>query len=101
MSSKTGLGLALLAGVAIGAGIGILMAPDKGSKTRGKIKDGYDGAKKDLKNKYDAAKDKFSKADVEGKYENLVSDLSGKSEDVVAFLETKLAALKREVAKYQ
>ena len=101
MSSKTGLGLALLAGVAIGAGIGILMAPDKGSKTRQKIKGGYDDAKKDLKNKYDVAKDKFSKTDVEGKYENLVSDLSGKSEDVVAFLETKLAALKKQVAKYQ
>jgi gas vesicle protein len=104
MSSKTGIGLALLAGVAIGAGIGILMAPDKGSKTRGKIKDGikdgYDGAKKDLKDKYNSAKDKFAKGDVEGKYENLVSDISSKSEDVVAFLESKLAALKKEVAKY-
>ncbi|HLA54869.1 MAG TPA: YtxH domain-containing protein [Flavobacterium sp.] len=100
MSSKTGIGLALLAGVAIGAGIGILMAPDKGSKTRGKIKGGYDDAKSDLKNKFNLAKDKFTKADVEGKYENLVSDLSSKSEDVITFLESKLAALKKEVAKY-
>ena len=30
--SKTGIGLALLAGVAIGAGIGILMAPERDRK---------------------------------------------------------------------
>ena len=34
--------LALLAGVAIGAGLGILFAPDSGEKTRRKIKDGVD-----------------------------------------------------------
>ena len=39
MSNKTGDSiLALLAGAAIGVGIGILFAPDKGSKTREKIK---------------------------------------------------------------
>ena len=33
--------LALVTGVAIGAGVGILFAPEKGTKTRSKIKDGY------------------------------------------------------------
>ncbi|WP_318641800.1 YtxH domain-containing protein [Flavobacterium ardleyense] len=99
-SSKTGVALALLAGVAIGAGIGILMAPEKGSKTRKKIKGGYCDATDDLKNKYKDLKKKVSKVDVEGKYEELVDNLSHKSEDVVSFLETKLASLKKQVAKY-
>ncbi len=97
--SKTGIGLALLAGVAIGAGIGILLAPDKGSKTREKIKGGIDGAKNDLGSKYEALKKK-SKKHAEETYNDLVSDLTDKSEDVISFLETKLAALKKEVAKY-
>lgn len=95
--SKTGIGLALLAGVAIGAGIGILLAPEKGSETRKKIKGGIDDAKNDLKNKFKEAKEKFNP---EQKYDDLVSDLSSKSEDVISFLEEKLAALKKEVAKY-
>lgn len=50
MSNNTGKTLlALLAGAAIGAVAGILMAPDKGSKTREKIKDSLDEAKKNLK----------------------------------------------------
>ena len=40
MSNNTGNSvLALLLGAAIGAGVGILFAPEKGSKTREKIKD--------------------------------------------------------------
>ena len=99
--------LALLTGAAIGAGIGILFAPDKGSKTRGKIKDGYDDAKNDLKNKFDNAslelKDKLTSAkfDLEETYEELVSNMSHKTEDVISFLEEKLAELKRQNAKLQ
>lgn len=108
MSNNTGNTLlALLTGAAIGAGIGILFAPDKGSKTRGKIKDGYDDAKNDLKNKFDNAslelKDKLTSAkfDLEETYEELVSNMSHKTEDVISFLEEKLAELKRQNAKLQ
>ena len=52
MSSRNGNSLiALLAGAAVGLGLGILFAPDKGSKTREKIKDGFDDLKDEVKNK--------------------------------------------------
>ncbi|MFV8346245.1 YtxH domain-containing protein [Flavobacterium sp. ZB4P13] len=97
MSNNAGNTLvAVLTGVAIGAGIGILFAPDKGSKTRGKIKDGFDTASLELKDKFTSAK-----YDLEETYEELVSNMSHKTEDVISFLEEKLAELKRQNAKLQ
>jgi gas vesicle protein len=108
MSNNNGSTIvAVLAGVAIGAGIGILFAPDKGSKTRGKIKDGFDEAKHNLSDKLNEVTDKISKSDILGKvdidhnYEKLVSNISHKTEDVISFLENKLALLKEKNAKLQ
>lgn len=108
MSNNTNSVLALLLGAAIGAGVGILFAPDKGSKTREKIKEGYDDAKDNLKHKFDDVteqlKNKFSAAQkhtLEETYQDLVSSMSHKTEDVISFLETKLADLKTQNAKLQ
>lgn len=105
MSNNTNSVLALLLGAAIGAGVGILFAPDKGSKTREKIKDGFDDAKDNLKHKFEDVthqlRKKFegSKNDFEKTYEEMVSNMSHKTEDVINFLETKLADLKEQNAK--
>ena len=87
---------ALLAVAAIGVGLGILFAPDKGSKTRERIKEGFD----DLN---DEAKEKFSKTEDELKdrVEDLLSNSSYKAEEAITFLEEKLAALKKQNAKLQ
>ena len=98
--------LAFLTGAAIGAGIGILLAPEKGSITREKIKYGFEDVKNELKYKLENVslemKDKFSgaKFDLEETYQELVSNMSYKTEDVISFLEEKLAELKLQNAKF-
>lgn len=108
MSNNTGNTIvAILTGALVGAGLGILFAPDKGSKTREKLKDGFDETKNNLVHKYDDVaeqlKSKFSgaKLDLEGSYDDLVSNMSHKTEDVISFLENKLADLKEKNAKLQ
>src|SRR5689334_5663747 len=97
MSNKVGNTLlAVVGGVAIGAALGILFAPDKGDNTRKKIKDGCKYLQKDMKSKFANAK-----VDLEDTYENLLSNMSHKTEDVITFLEKKLADLKEKNAKLQ
>jgi gas vesicle protein len=108
MSNNTGNTIvAVLVGATIGAGLGILFAPDKGSKTREKIKDGFDDVKHNLGDKLNEVTDKIknngilSKDDIDHNYEKLVSNISHKTEDVISFLENKLADLKVKNAKLQ
>jgi len=108
MSSKNGNGvLAILAVAAIGVGLGILFAPDKGSKTREKLKEGFDDLKDEAKTKWDSleedTKEKFSrtKDELVETVEDLLSSTSYKAEEVITFLEDKLAELKTQNAKLQ
>jgi gas vesicle protein len=108
MSNTSGNSLlALLTGALIGAGIGILYAPDKGTKTREKIKDGFQDAKDDLKQKLDEVSEQLksklthSKDNLEDSFEDMVSNVSHKTEDLISFLEQKLGELKEQNAKLQ
>jgi gas vesicle protein len=64
--------LGSLAGLAIGAIAGILLAPDKGSVTRRKIMDKGDDYVDELKTKYDEFRDSLTQ-----KFESSKKDLEG------------------------
>lgn len=101
MAGKTGTVVAVLAGAAIGAAIGILFAPDEGAKTRKKIKDTAAGKADEIKDKLaeltETVKSKFggTKHDLEAGLDTLVSNVEGKADDIIATLEKKLEALKK------
>lgn len=89
-SSKLLLGV--IGGVAAGALMGILFAPEKGSKTRKKImykaNDGADA----LKNKFDSLLDSMHQ-----KYENIWQA----KEELISEGETRLNAVKKELKKLE
>ena len=108
MASNTGNTiLALLTGAAIGAGIGILFAPDKGTNTRRKIREGVDEAKENLNEKFSEVSEKLvekaylTKENFDENFESFVSNASQKTEELITLLEEKLAALKLKNAKFQ
>jgi len=108
MSNNSGnVFLALLTGAAIGAGIGVLYAPDKGSKTRDKIKQKALDAKTDVQQRVALATDELGKAaqakraDFERKLDESISTMSYKADDIIATLERKLADLRKKNTQLQ
>ncbi|MGI9547382.1 MAG: YtxH domain-containing protein [Flavobacteriaceae bacterium] len=106
MSDNTGnVLLALLTGAAIGAGIGILYAPDEGIETRKKIRAKATDVKHDLTERISHAKEELTKtADekklaFEQKLEDTLSTMSYKADDIIATLERKLEDLKKKNAQ--
>jgi gas vesicle protein len=103
MAGKTGTIVAVLAGAAVGAAIGILFAPDSGSKTRKKIKDGVSTKADEIKDKLaeltETVKGKFgaAKQDLESSLDHLVTNAKDEADDVIGTLERKLEELKKGV----
>lgn len=101
MAGKTSTVVAVLAGAAVGAALGILFAPDEGRKTRKKIKDGATQKADELKEKFgdfaETVKSKFGYAqqDIEAGLDQLVANVEDKADEVIATLEKKLEELKQ------
>ena len=80
--------LGVLAGVAIGAVLGILLAPEKGSVTRNKILSKGEDLTNDLTQKFDSFIEEASK-----KYENAIHQ----AEELSARGKAKFDEIKKEV----
>ncbi|MBD0850091.1 YtxH domain-containing protein [Maribacter arenosus] len=99
--------LAIIAGSAIGAALGVLFAPDKGEVTRRKIADQAAASKEAITNNAMDLKDRVvskissESETLETRMEGIVSDVSYKTEDVITTLERKLAELKNKNKKLQ
>ena len=102
MAGKTGTIVAVLAGAAIGAALGVLFAPEEGKKTRQKIKDGAATKAEDLKEKVgeftETVKSKFgyAKDDIQAGLDTLVANVGNKADEVISTLEKKLDELKNK-----
>lgn len=80
--------LGVLGGVAVGALLGILFAPDKGSRTRKQILDKGEGYADALKQKFDKVVNQASK-----KYESTVEE----AEDLAARGKAKYSEMRNDV----
>jgi len=99
--------LALITGAAIGAGVGLLYAPDSGDKTRKKIKKDAQKAQDNLNKRYHETssnltdKAKKARVDFEQRLEETLSSASHKADDILSAMETKLEELRKQNAKLQ
>ncbi|MFH4967263.1 YtxH domain-containing protein [Gaetbulibacter sp. M240] len=108
MSKESNVVVGMLAGTAIGATLGVLFAPDKGSNTRQRIVDEAIDAKDKALEEAENLKEKVmnsmpgeNKDTLEEQLDRVVSDVNLKGDDVIGALEKKLKDLKAKNKKFQ
>ena len=80
MKNSGGILAALLGGAVVGAALGILLAPDKGSETRAKIVDEFDTTKEKVVEALKKTGINLTTNDLE----DLVDDIKSEVQDVTA-----------------
>lgn len=110
--------LGILLGTAVGVGLGMLFAPDKGSVTRKRIADNANTAKDTVLAEADKLKNNVAagaetlrnrvadtmatkKASLDSQLDTIVTDASYKADDVISSLERRLKVLKAKNKKLQ
>lgn len=99
--------VALLTGAAIGAGLGMLYAPDSGEQTRRKIGENARRTQDNLNKQYRETSSNLSqkarqaKMDFEHRLEDTLSSASFKADEIIDGLESKLEELRRQNSKFQ
>ena len=89
MNSSAKILISVVAGTALGLAIGVLIAPEKGIQTRGKIRRRFNNLESDIEdevgNKISEMKDYFSGiiTDTKSKANNLVHDGQAKAADYI------------------
>ncbi|WP_026913655.1 YtxH domain-containing protein [Christiangramia portivictoriae] len=107
MASTGNTLLALITGAAIGAGVGLLYAPDSGDKTRKKLRDDAQNAQERLNKKYNETSSNLSekarkaRTDFEARLEETLSSASHKADDILSAMESKLEELRKQNSKLQ
>ena len=107
MSQNGNTLLGILAGSAVGALIGVLFAPEKGSVTRERLIAEANAAKGDIDDRLRDLESKVrstvanEKISLEDQMNSIMSDASFKAEDLITALEAKLKELKEKNKQYQ
>ncbi len=99
--------LALITGAAIGAGLGLLYAPESGENTRKKLRKDAEEAQDRISKRYKetssnlSEKAKKARLDFEDRLEETLSSASYKADDILVAMESKLEELRKQNAKLQ
>jgi gas vesicle protein len=107
MSQNNDTLIGILAGTAIGALIGVLFAPEKGSVTRERLRSEAISAKESMEERLSELEEKVKetvaneKASLDEKMDSIISDASYKADDIISAMEEKLRILKEKNKQYQ